>query len=100
MTLTRGSIILIIIGFFQGNALLAFIASGPIGLVFLTVAFVLFVIALILKLIDKADNLYQIGGIIAGVLVALLVPALSLAALAGISPALMFLALLGLIFLL
>lgn len=95
--INKARIMLFLKGLLQGLFLTAFITGAAIGLNVVLLLFVIFVSWLILVLLDQADNLYSIAGIIVGVLLAVLVAAVSPAALGGVSAALIALALVVLI---
>lgn len=97
MTVTKGRILLILKGILIGLFLAAFIVGTALGLNATLLLFAIFVLYLILTLIDMPDNGYEIVGIAIGVLLAILVAALSPAALSGASAALFALALIVLI---
>lgn len=81
MTISKAGLLLAICGFVIGWLLLPLFI--PFTLSPALVAGVLIVIVLGLRLIDRADNLWAVGGIVVGILVSLLIPSLALKAVDG-----------------
>lgn len=66
-----------LLAFVIGWVLAAFVVGTAIGVNPILVAFVVIVAILILKILDRKDWQYVVGGLIVGILVSLLIPALA-----------------------
>lgn len=74
--MTKGNALTALLAFVIGWIFIAFVIGTAIALNPILLAAVLIVIILVLRILDRADWLYVVGGLIIGALVSLLVPAL------------------------
>lgn len=74
---TPARVILFLVGLLVGGFFAALVASGGLGLNWLTLFAVVVVIIFTLKLLSQPDNAWTLAGVAVGVILALLVAALS-----------------------
>lgn len=76
--ITIGRLILLLTGLLIGAFTAAFLANSALGLNAATLILLTIAVIFILKLLNQPDNGWLLAGVIAGLLLCLLIPALSM----------------------